>query len=106
MSASASFARTAASYAFSVGSMSLRPGYETKLIGQRGALVVAERARERGERRLELGGAARADDDRDALVGEQPGQRERGRVAAFFFQAEDGIRGGTVTGVQTCALPI
>src|SRR6516164_9931863 len=25
---------------------------------------------------------------------------------AFFFQAEDGIRVGTVTGVQTCALPI
>src|SRR5438309_5594942 len=25
---------------------------------------------------------------------------------AFFFQAEDGIRDGTVTGVQTCALPI
>src|SRR5207248_6794395 len=24
----------------------------------------------------------------------------------FFFQAEDGIRGRTVTGVQTCALPI
>src|SRR2546430_3154484 len=24
----------------------------------------------------------------------------------FFFQAEDGIRGLTVTGVQTCALPI
>src|SRR5690348_2279193 len=24
----------------------------------------------------------------------------------FFFQAEDGIRGGRVTGVQTCALPI
>src|SRR5207245_2045066 len=24
----------------------------------------------------------------------------------FFFQAEDGIRGATVTGVQTCALPI
>src|SRR5438309_3139132 len=24
----------------------------------------------------------------------------------FFFQAEDGIRYGTVTGVQTCALPI
>src|SRR5437870_9796627 len=24
----------------------------------------------------------------------------------FFFQAEDGIRGGHVTGVQTCALPI
>src|SRR5689334_25407410 len=24
----------------------------------------------------------------------------------FLFQAEDGIRDGTVTGVQTCALPI
>src|SRR5207247_8359755 len=24
----------------------------------------------------------------------------------FFFQAEDGIRGPLVTGVQTCALPI
>src|SRR5689334_24778500 len=24
----------------------------------------------------------------------------------FFFQAEDGLRDGTVTGVQTCALPI
>src|SRR5689334_23736355 len=27
-------------------------------------------------------------------------------VLSFFFQAEDGIRDGTVTGVQTCALPI
>src|SRR5689334_24229246 len=27
-------------------------------------------------------------------------------VRFFFFQAEDGIRDGTVTGVQTCALPI
>src|SRR5690348_18349050 len=26
--------------------------------------------------------------------------------ALFFFQAEDGIRDGRVTGVQTCALPI
>src|SRR5438445_7470623 len=26
--------------------------------------------------------------------------------AVFFFQAEDGIRGIGVTGVQTCALPI
>src|SRR5689334_24853851 len=29
-----------------------------------------------------------------------------GVVVFFFFQAEDGIRDGTVTGVQTCALPI
>src|SRR2546430_12547360 len=27
-------------------------------------------------------------------------------VMFFFFQAEDGIRDLTVTGVQTCALPI
>src|SRR6478736_3752697 len=27
-------------------------------------------------------------------------------VLYFFFQAEDGIRALTVTGVQTCALPI
>src|SRR6266581_9231630 len=27
-------------------------------------------------------------------------------IGFFFFQAEDGIRDGRVTGVQTCALPI
>src|SRR5437870_13359134 len=27
-------------------------------------------------------------------------------MSRFFFQAEDGIRDGHVTGVQTCALPI
>ena len=27
-------------------------------------------------------------------------------VFIFFFQAEDGIRDTSVTGVQTCALPI
>src|SRR5690625_5560742 len=27
-------------------------------------------------------------------------------MVSFFFQAEDGIRDGHVTGVQTCALPI
>src|SRR6266852_8236561 len=31
---------------------------------------------------------------------------ERWLVFFFFFQAEDGIRDATVTGVQTCALPI
>src|SRR5215510_13956120 len=29
-----------------------------------------------------------------------------GVLSCFFFQAEDGIRDGHVTGVQTCALPI
>src|SRR5207237_5472756 len=28
------------------------------------------------------------------------------RLNYFFFQAEDGIRDSSVTGVQTCALPI
>src|SRR5260370_1240153 len=28
------------------------------------------------------------------------------RIVLFFFQAEDGIRDSSVTGVQTCALPI
>src|SRR5688572_22219404 len=28
------------------------------------------------------------------------------QIGLFFFQAEDGIRDLTVTGVQTCALPI
>src|SRR5256886_4205526 len=32
--------------------------------------------------------------------------RSAARVVVFFFQAEDGIRDLTVTGVQTCALPI
>src|SRR5256886_2930477 len=32
--------------------------------------------------------------------------REYQGVVVFFFQAEDGIRDLTVTGVQTCALPI
>ena len=31
---------------------------------------------------------------------------ERLVYSSFFFQAEDGIRDTSVTGVQTCALPI
>src|SRR5262249_56192822 len=31
---------------------------------------------------------------------------EIGSYCLFFFQAEDGIRDWSVTGVQTCALPI
>src|SRR5690348_9007067 len=34
------------------------------------------------------------------------GSHLRMKDVAFFFQAEDGIRDGRVTGVQTCALPI
>src|SRR5258706_7696771 len=35
------------------------------------------------------------------VVGAQPVE-----ASGFFFQAEDGIRDWSVTGVQTCALPI
>src|SRR5215208_5635184 len=35
-----------------------------------------------------------------------PRHPANGRSLGFFFQAEDGIRDGHVTGVQTCALPI
>src|SRR5690348_18176719 len=34
------------------------------------------------------------------------GARNMGSSSSFFFQAEDGIGGGRVTGVQTCALQI
>src|SRR2546430_5669153 len=39
----------------------------------------------------------------NVMVSEYPCRRTSG---VFFFQAEDGIRDLTVTGVQTCALPI
>src|SRR2546427_7636057 len=40
-------------------------------------------------------------------VGYRPGAiSEACELVFFFFQAEDGIRDLTVTGVQTCALPI
>src|SRR5688572_26390439 len=55
----------------------------------------------------------------DAGAGTEPGAGPAGGAAGgepappahpwvfpFFFQAEDGIRDLTVTGVQTCALPI
>src|SRR5205085_7163854 len=35
-----------------------------------------------------------------------PSQNRNTTTTIFFFQAEDGIRDLTVTGVQTCALPI
>src|SRR5258706_10154136 len=53
--------------------------------------------------------------DRAVDVAEQPEALERRDVfnesldwshVLFFFQAEDGIRDWSVTGVQTCALPI
>src|SRR5256886_13664099 len=54
--------------------------------------------------------AVRAEREPAGVNGEE--ERKSGRLGAdvsrqvFFFQAEDGIRDLTVTGVQTCALPI
>src|SRR5207248_7155805 len=42
--------------------------------------------------------------DREVIA--PKGEAERTHDGAYFFQAEDGIRDRTVTGVQTCALPI
>src|SRR2546430_2496991 len=42
----------------------------------------------------------------DAILAAGDGDDQRATVWDFFFQAEDGIRDLTVTGVQTCALPI
>src|SRR2546430_2125698 len=41
----------------------------------------------------------------EGAAGDTEGDAEL-QQAVFFFQAEDGIRDLTVTGVQTCALPI
>src|SRR5260370_388934 len=47
------------------------------------------------------GANARRADPRGNVVASLPH-----RLVVFFFQAEDGIRDSSVTGVQTCALPI
>src|SRR5260221_11681761 len=47
--------------------------------------------------------APRIDEAQDRDV---KGDAVAGRIATFFFQAEDGIRDRCVTGVQRCALPI
>src|SRR5260370_10584360 len=41
-----------------------------------------------------------------ALALSMSSPREIPIILFFFFQAEDGIRDSSVTGVQTCALPI
>src|SRR5262249_9696332 len=73
-----------------------------------------------GRTRSEIGRAScreRAESSGGAVTVEKrekrwSGRRRRGTevrqhaVSFFFFQAEDGIRDWSVTGVQTCALPI
>src|SRR6266852_7341390 len=45
-------------------------------------------------------------DESGAAAPELQSHSSRVSTSTFFFQAEDGIRHATVTGVQTCALPI
>src|SRR2546427_5138256 len=58
-----------------------------------------------GTRRVQLGGYARLGAFGMVRRKTGGGIRRSARLF-FFFQAEDGIRYLTVTGVQTCALPI
>src|SRR2546430_584133 len=51
-------------------------------------------------------GAAVAPVDHPRAQRQESDQQTAHAVHDFFFQAEDGIRDLTVTGVQTCALPI
>src|SRR5438309_8402778 len=51
-------------------------------------------------------GADRLGTLRSNTVSVPGSESARAEQVLFFFQAEDGIRDGTVTGVQTCALPI
>src|SRR5690625_1294767 len=67
--------------------------------------------RERGSRRVD-GGTVKSKRTVERSRCEHGGWQRHVDVSAhegysaFFFQAEDGIRDGHVTGVQTCALPI
>src|SRR5439155_3442516 len=51
-------------------------------------------------------GSPRSADIREEVVSRRPDRQAYQLGFSFFFQAEDGIRDGHVTGVQTCALPI
>src|SRR6266581_4636275 len=60
---------------------------------------------ERGQRAMQLRHGQRESD----AAGARPHgghATEAPHAVLFFVQAEDGIRDGRVTGVQTCALPI
>src|SRR2546427_7575687 len=64
-----------------------------------------EGARAQGEL-IAAGGGLRMALDCDQCKRRWPGMSVEIASLVFFFQAEDGIRDLTVTGVQTCALPI
>src|SRR3972149_2590473 len=71
------------------------PGEETRRIREDRRRVSSRAPTTRGERAASGAGMALP----------PRGERAGGRTLSFF-QAEDGIRDLTVTGVQTCALPI
>src|SRR2546430_5050485 len=77
------------------------------VVHRRGSAGPEDRHQDR-EAHDALGGGHHHHEERDDLPVQVPvhaRERDEGQVE-FFFQAEDGIRYLTVTGVQTCALPI
>src|SRR2546430_119696 len=84
-----------------------RPGRaDPRRGGRRGARGWVGRSS--GGRRLRAGRGLHRARRGQAAISPAGGRRPRDtrRDVRFFFQAEDGIRDLTVTGVQTCALPI
>src|SRR5256886_2041601 len=61
---------------------------------------------DRGVPDLTVGGAMVVTDKWERMTIQVVSSTRIGSYVFFFFQAEDGIRDLTVTGVQTCALPI
>src|SRR2546430_9453961 len=59
-----------------------------------------------GRVRPAAGGTGAGSENRKTTGGWAERIRRRRTRSGLFFQAEDGIRDLTVTGVQTCALPI
>src|SRR5687768_13621476 len=73
----------------------------------RGALCRIARARRADRRVAARAGAQRRGGTRTGSLHLAHGlARDAVRAVRVFFRAEDGIRDLTVTGVQTCALPI
>src|ERR1019366_2113823 len=92
-----------------------RVGERGKIRGAAGSLKKKRRghdrcapARYRVGKSAPCGGTTRRGGYRGAKAGRGGRTKRRDRCPArvFFFQAEDGIRDWSVTGVQTCALPI
>src|SRR2546430_7535748 len=81
-----------------------KPGMHTFVLKKQGYLDESTRANLQAGQRFRFGPALKPLGTTDDIkIG---GGEFKKLFGGFFFQAEDGIRDLTVTGVQTCALPI